>query len=221
MEEAINEIAANANSRLQVLLRGRRYFTEAVMIRLYKSQVLSYLEYATPAIYHAPQFFLQRLDCIQHRFLEFIDISVQDALIKYHLAPLSSRRDVSMLGLIHRTVLGQGPKQFCDYFKLETVPHFPRGLLHRELRHAYQLHDATDGSESNALKRSVLSLIYPYNLLPPRTVAHSKVSTFQRSLQNAVKHAYKLGVRNWECILSSGMRQTSISMFQSYFDDAA
>ena len=217
MEEAINEIAAVANTRLQVLLKGRRFFSVAVMVRLYKSQVLSYLEYATPAIYHAPQFFLQRLDCIQNRFLEFLEISPADALIEYNLGPLCVRRDISMLGLIHRTVLGKGPEHFRNYFKPEGQPPFPRGMLHRELRHEFQLYDPTNGSECNALKRSALSLIYPYNLLPPKVVALPTVTSFQRSLQAAVKQVCQAGLSNWEFTLSSGFKQMSIPEFQSYF----
>ena len=44
--------------------------------------------------------------------------------MKYSLAPLLARRDIAMLGLIHRTVLGFGPKQFKLYIF---------GLHHRSL----------------------------------------------------------------------------------------
>ena len=33
------------------------------------------------------------------------------------LAPLNARRDMAILGLIQRTVLGRGPKHFRQYFK--------------------------------------------------------------------------------------------------------
>ena len=32
-----------------------------------------------------------------------------DALTSFHLAPLASRRNMAMLGAIHRAVLGEGP----------------------------------------------------------------------------------------------------------------
>ena len=75
MDFAINKIAAQAHVRLQILVRSRRFFSVAALIRLYKSQVLSYLEYATPALYHAPRFFLQRLDAVQTNFLNEIGLT--------------------------------------------------------------------------------------------------------------------------------------------------
>ena len=42
------------------------------------------------------------------------------ALHEFNLAPLESRRDMAMLGLIHRTLLGQGPPQFQQWFQVDT-----------------------------------------------------------------------------------------------------
>eukprot|EP00930_Biecheleria_cincta_P051009 TRINITY_DN36168_c0_g1_i1.p1 TRINITY_DN36168_c0_g1~~TRINITY_DN36168_c0_g1_i1.p1 ORF type:complete len:194 (-),score=20.76 TRINITY_DN36168_c0_g1_i1:48-602(-) len=178
-------MAAAANARLNTLLKGRRCFSD-VAVRLYKSQVLCVFEYATPAIFHAPPFFLRRLDNIQNRFLEALDILPAQALEQYNLCPLSAR-DIAMLGLIHRTVLGKGPQHFPRFFKPVVKSTFLRVLRHPESRHCSQLHDAIHGAECNALKRSVISLIYPYNLLPARTVALQSVSSFQKALQRAVK----------------------------------
>ena len=51
------------------------------------------------------------------------DVSVDDvtALINFHLAPLSTRRDIAMLGLIHRTVLSKGPKQFTSFSDVTQI----------------------------------------------------------------------------------------------------
>ena len=42
-----------------------------------------------------------------------------DALRSFRLAPLRVRRDIALLGLIHRTVLGRGPKQFQELFVVD------------------------------------------------------------------------------------------------------
>ena len=67
------------------------------MIVLYKSHLLGFLEYRTPAIYHATRAVIGRLDGMQTRFLEKVGISEH-----FKLAPLGVRRDIAMLGLIHR-----------------------------------------------------------------------------------------------------------------------
>ena len=122
-----------------------------------------------------------------------------------------------MLGLIHRTVLGKGPSQFRRFFHPGNTAAFPRALRNPSRPHNHQLFDRMDGSESNALRRSALSLVYPYNLLPPEVIAKDKVNTFQRALQIAVKRACKEELPEWEFILSSGAHQLPVSRFQSLF----
>ena len=53
---------------------------------------------------------LRRLDKVQESFLR------QLVLLEFNLAPLSMRRDIAMLGIIHRAALGDGPTQFREYF---------------------------------------------------------------------------------------------------------
>ena len=115
MEHAINEISAKARARVVALLRGRCFFATRALARMYKMQVLSFIEAATPAMYHAPAFFLLRLDAVQDKFLLEHDVDPRRALLEFKLAPLSSRRDIAMLGLTHRTVLGKGPSQFKHF----------------------------------------------------------------------------------------------------------
>ena len=46
----------------------------------------------------------------------------KQALQQFMLAPLSSRRDIAMMALIHRTVLGKGPPHFSTFFRLSAGP---------------------------------------------------------------------------------------------------
>ena len=48
------------------------------------------------------------------RFLREVGLTAEEVFLKWRLAPLQTRRDVAGLGLIHRTVLGQGPIHFCN-----------------------------------------------------------------------------------------------------------
>ena len=93
---------------LRVVGRSRGLYTDSDLVVLYKSHLLSYLEYRTPAIYHATRAVLCRLDAVQTRFLKDIGVDEVTALLGFHLAPLSARRDMALLGLIHRVVLGKG-----------------------------------------------------------------------------------------------------------------
>ena len=107
MAESISELVSAAGWKLRTLLRTRRFYTDADLVVLYKAHLLSYLEYRTPAIYHATRAILSRLDAVQTRFLKDVGVDEVTALIKFHLAPLTTRRDIAMLGLIHRTAMGR------------------------------------------------------------------------------------------------------------------
>ena len=74
------------------------------------------------------------MDSVLGKFLKHINVSVFDALLHFHLAPLSTRRDIAMLAVIHRTLLGLGPRHFRSFFILSSgpLPYFSR---HRHSRH--------------------------------------------------------------------------------------
>ena len=106
MHEAVHTLSVEAGWRLRSLLRSHRYFDQAKMVLLYKSLVLSYIESATPAVYHAADSVLAKIDRIQDRLLSRLKLSQTEALFRYCLAPLRTRRDIAMLGLLHRIALG-------------------------------------------------------------------------------------------------------------------
>ena len=121
------------------------------LVTQYKSQVLPTLEFCTPAVYHCTASALEELDNVQKRFLGEVGLSAEQALLQYNLAPLQSRRDMAMLGLIHRTVLGLGPPQFADWFVL-AAKRAPAYNTRRQQRlHAKQLHDWLETRDTELL----------------------------------------------------------------------
>ena len=116
MLDAAKHIAKEAGWRLRTLLRTRKYFTTPEMVRLYNAQILSFMESSTPALYHAAPSTLAWIDRVQVRFLKEIDLSEFDALRDYRLAPLKCRRDIAMLGVLHKVNLGTAPPQLSALF---------------------------------------------------------------------------------------------------------
>ena len=188
MADAISELVSTAGWKLRTILRTRRFYTDADLVILYKAHLLSFLEYRTPTIYHATRAVLRRLDAVQTRFLKDIGVDEVTALIEFHLAPLSTRRDIAMLGVIHRTVLGKGPYQFREFFK--------------KVRDATTLQDPRKDSSSPLLKRSALGLVAIYNLLPPAILASKSVPAFQKGLQEIVAEFTATGLPQWSEVFS-------------------
>ena len=144
------------------------------MVNLYKAQILSFIEYRTAAIYHTCDSALDLLDAVQDKILRVAGMSKLDSLNMARLAPLGVRRDIAMLGVIHKTVLGHGPQQFLQFFRADID-------ARREARggHCLQLlplqnHEsdfALPGSApANYIEYSAHGPIRVYNMLPASVV---------------------------------------------------
>jgi hypothetical protein len=187
MKSAVNDVVTEAGWKIKMLIKSRRFCTDAELVMLYKTNLLSYLEYRTPAIYHATRDHLSRLDRVQAKFLHDVGIDEVAALMEFNLAPLAVRRDIAMLGLIHRTALGKGPQHFRQHFKVISP-----GCLK----------DPREEIRGGLATRSAFGLVAVYNLLPGACKKLHKVRFFQAALQNYVKEAACGGCDDWKQMLS-------------------
>ena len=167
------------------MLRSRRYFSLKDLALHYKSHILTYIEYRTPAITHAASSHLDHLDSVQKRFLRNVGLSSFEALHVLNLAPLSCRRDIANLGIIFRAITRRGPKQLRLLFKLScshtrSSPRFPS--------HRYQVLDEIRNLNRDYLDRSTYGYIAIFNMLPEcmfhcdEQVLPISVSEFQSNL---------------------------------------
>ena len=192
---------------LKAILRTGRFNSGLNLVNLYKAQLLTFVEYRTAAFYHACDSALALLDAVQDRLVDAAGMTKLEALTNARLAPLAVWREIAMLGVIHRTVLGRGPRQFQQFFKADTsARNEGRG------KHRLQLMKLTDdfsdfilpGSRpANYIQYSAFGLIEVYNLLPPQIVeACPCAPSFQRALQDLVIHRADTGCGDWEQTLS-------------------
>ena len=199
---------------MQSVLRPRRFFSERQLFGLFKCQVLSYIESGVAAYYHAAPSLLQRLDRVQNRFLRELGVSAEDSIEKYRLAPLTSRRDIGMLGLLHRIVLGEAPSQLASLFPFAAPPgDFTTRLSVR--RHERQFQQPP--FRTDVLHRSLFGLVVVYNLLPPEVIAHLSVSEFQSHLQFALRKAARNRLPDWQYLFSPCIRPVRPAVFQALF----
>ena len=143
MTDTVFELGTTCQWKLRAILRTQRFNTSLQLVLLYKAQLLSCIEYRTTAIYHACQHSLDALERVQDKLLEATGMTRLDVLINCNLAPLATRRDIALLGLIHRTVLGHGPAHFSDFFQVDN------GMARKPGRHRLQLCVFTNGDVSD------------------------------------------------------------------------
>ena len=189
MGDAICGLTSEMRWRVRSILRAQRYHTTANMLHLYKAKVLSYVEYRTAAIYHASVSLLQKVDHVQESFLEDIGIDAINALLYFNLAPTSLR-----------TVLGQGPEHFKQWFYREDVAN--RTTL-RFKRHRLRLHEYVTGQQLAFVKRSALGLVSIYNMLPTEIVETKSVSCVHGLLQDLAKDCASRSHPLWDSIYST------------------
>ena len=127
MRRGVTELCNSLRWKLTTLLRTRHLFDTPTLMIQFKSRILSYVEHRTAAIYHVDATILHLIDKQFDRFLSQLGLSRLEALTIFFLAPLNARRDMAMLGVIHRAVLGKGPKQISEFFKLDPKPSHPTG----------------------------------------------------------------------------------------------
>ena len=81
MHAAVRETVCEASWRVKTLLRTHRYFTKDELVVLFKSHVLSYIEYRSAGITHAASSVLAPLDNVLVKFLEEIGLSSEAGFI--------------------------------------------------------------------------------------------------------------------------------------------
>lgn len=191
MDEAIAVVVSEASWKMRTLLRTKRFYTDADLIVLYKAHLLSYLEYRTPAIYHGTREVLARLDAVQTKFLRDVGIDEVTALMEFNLAPLRMRRDIAMLGVLHRAALGEGPPQLREMFRRRPG--------------SYMMEDPYYGATRHPLvKRSAWGLLPVYNKLGSGAQSIATVKNFQFYLQERVKKLIRQALvgDDWPCSYS-------------------
>ena len=202
MADTVKSLAAEARWKLHSILRTKRFMNGLQLVDVYKAQLLSFMEYRTPAIYHTCDTALFMLDSIQDQLLKAAGFNKLEALLVCNLAPLAARRDIALLGLIHRTMLGKGPSQFREFFVRSESDG-----KHRLQLKEYMSGHATDFVYPNSqpaqyIQRSALRLTSVYNRLPKDIVERcGTVSSFQTALQDLLKNQ-AMHIPNWECTFS-------------------
>ena len=203
MTDTVCGLAKDCRWKLKAILRTRRFNTGIQLVTVYKAQLLSFIEYRTAAIYHACSSSLELLDHVQDKLVEAAGMTAVEVLNVCNLAPLSARRDMALLGLIHRTVLGRGPRHFAEFFRADLQAREERRDRHRlqflEYANGHWSDFEFPGSRPAAyIANSMLGLVSVYNRLPAELVERAGcVPSFQSALQGLLKDQANAGITDW------------------------
>ena len=168
---------------MKSILRCRQYYARHDLINQFKAHVLCLIEGNVGGIYHACDSHLQKLDSMQDDFIEELEICPKKAFMEYNFAPLALRRDIAMLGLLHKRVRGIAHEHFSKLFPFAENQTRPG-------RHNKQLVSKQRDDmhfQQCLFQRSLFHLTLAYNRLPQNFIDIESISEFQHELTEVVK----------------------------------
>ena len=140
--------------------------------------------------FHAASSLLDKIDAVQNRFLHELDMNPAFAFLTYNFAPPSLRRNIGILGLLHKRILGKCHPSFEQLFPLQVNP---------TSGHTKQLygHWSEITSHQTIFNRSIFLMCDIYNNLPQNVVDASSVRLFQRMLTQEARQRCEDGYADW------------------------
>ena len=123
---------------------------------------------------------LAKIDHVQNRFLHALGLSPDQAFLEWNFAPPSLRRNIGVLGLLHKRVLGQCHPNF-DHLLPWYSARFTEARGHGHSKQLYG-HWVEVSNCRGLFSRSIFGMVDIYNNLPQHVVDASSVKCFQHYL---------------------------------------
>ena len=151
-------------------------------------------------IFHAADYLLNKLDETQKRFLRELDITEEEAFMQHNFAPSQLRRNIAILGLMHKRVIGECHPIFRKLLPLCTdagQPGYPNGHNKQLYGHLHEV-----SFQMGLYCRSILAMVYRYNMLPQNVVDATTVKEFQKRLTLTARMHCAAGTNEWQELFS-------------------
>ena len=196
MQKALEKILAQMRPKIKAILRMRQYYDVKELISQFKTHIWGIMETHNGAIFHASSSILSRLDDIQRQFLKEIGETERSAFLDFNFAPPLLRRNIGILGVLHKRVIGKSHPIFQ-----QLLP-FQRDLFQegRPGDHNKQLygHMWEVKNQRGLHDRSIFAMVHTYNNLPQKVVDCASVSEFQTALTKIVRANCEVGLPDWQ-----------------------
>ena len=147
---------------------------------------------------------MNSFDELQRRFLEKLGLTESEAFLrKGGLAPLELRRDIAMLGFLHKIQLGNVHPDLHCLFPVEIEP--PAAPTRSTARrHSLQFRKHT--GNTMYFKQSLFGALTVYNFLPTYAVEATTVKAFQTLLTRDARLACEAQVPGWQTMYNCRIR---------------
>ena len=195
MHTCIDQLLSKIRPKGTAILRTRAYYSVPELIKQYKTHVWGLVEIFSGAYFHAADTMLNKIGQVQTSFLNKLEVSLEQAFLEFNFAPAELRRNIGILGMIHKRVLGQ-----CHPSYQQLLPWYserfdtPRGFGHSKQLYGHWV-EAT--SHPALFSRSIFSMVDIYNNLPQWVVDAQNVTHFQKMLTAEAREQCRQGNASW------------------------
>ena len=161
------------------------------------------MEANSGGIFHTATHLLAKIDQVQTRFLRELGLSEEHAFLEFNFAPPKLRRNIGILGLLHKRVL-----DLCHPSFERLLPWYNQRFDEaRGFGHSKQLygHWVEVTHCQGLFARSIFAMVDIYNNLPQQAVDATSVTIFQKYLTHIARTKCQSGDGAWS---SSFCRRT-------------
>ena len=195
MNYAIDAMLAKIRPKIVAILRTRTHYDTATLIQQFKTHVWGLMECQSGGIFHASTTLLNKIDGTHRRFLRDIGVSEAAAFLEHNFASPTLRRNIAILGALHKRVLGKSHpvmEQLLPFWS-------DRFGSNRPDKHSKQLYGSflVVEAQYQLYQRSIFGMCCVYNNLSQNVVDASSVSQFQSLLTDIVRARCEAGHANW------------------------
>jgi hypothetical protein len=192
MDAEVEAIVHTVRPKIKALLRTRSYYSTADMMQQYKTHIWGLVEYHNAAVLHATSTITGRIDRLQTSFLEELQVTQEDAFLEFNFGPTSFRRDIGVLGFLHKRVIEKCHPAIIKMLPFSDQP--ASSWWHSKQLYAY-LEECI--AKRSLYERSLFAHVHVYNRLPQHLVDIESVSAFQKALVQIARNRCEAGDGGW------------------------
>ena len=207
MHSAVEQLMSKIRPKITAILRTRAYYKVPNLIGQFKTHIWGLIEAHNGGYFHAAAALLDKIEHAQNRFLRELEISPEQAFLDLNFVPPRIRRNIAILGLIRKRVIGECHPSFQRllpwyaerFSESRAMPCHTKQLYGRnvEISHQRSLYD-----------RWIFAMVDIYDNLSQCILDSPTVSSFQTCLNNIIKSRCESGDVTW--IYSFSRRHDSI-----------
>ena len=138
---------------------------------------------------HASSHILQKIDGVHYKFLGDLELDPGKAYLDYNFAPPSLRRDIGILGLFHKRVLGLSHPIFQKL--LPCCRDVPGSYCQGDHNRQLYGHLQEANFQMALFCRSIFAMVFVYTRLPQAYIDCTTVASFQTCLSKMARRLCK------------------------------